>query len=171
MTTTIKKSNKAAEEAINNAGFAALGSVVTENYKLPLELVSWEVALNHAIEAWETGNERLGRDASKRMHFAGQRNWMEFGILIDKPTLSEDAVYFEIRSDLYDPTAEEQVDGAVRRCKLLDKRGNSYSPLLAMLTKAYVVAEANNQAVILMTSAYGKWTNGRWFDSAIVVIK
>ena len=161
--TTTKK----AAEALNETGFAAL-TAVRSTYKVPMELVSWKTALASAIEASETGDERLARDSSSRMNFTSLRNWNQFGILTGKPVLSEDAVYFEIRSDLYDPSAEVQVDGAVRRCKLLDNRGVSNQPLLQKLTEAFVMAEANEQTVIMDTSAFGKWQNGKWFDSAIV---
>jgi hypothetical protein len=170
MTTTIKK-KKAAKEALKETGFAALGSLQNpETYEVPMDLVSWTSALGFANQASETGDERLGRDASSRMNFTALRNWSPFGLLIEKPVLSEDAVYFEIRSALYDAKAEQQVIGAVRRCKLLDNRGTSYQPLLQKLTKAFQMAEANEQYLIVDTSAYGKWKNEKWFDSAIVRI-
>jgi len=170
---TITKNKKAASEALSNTGFAALTrGQDPSTYVLPMDLVSWKVALEYANKASVDGDERLARESSARLNFTAQRNWSTFGILAEKPVLSEDAVYFEIRSDLYDHTIseEEQVEGAVRKCKLLDNRKNSYQALLQKLTLAFKMAEANEQTVVLETSAYGKWSNSNWFDSAQVLL-
>jgi len=159
-------SNKKAEAVLKSTGFEALQT--PENYHVPINLMNWESALDEAIIARDTADEKTAREASTRMHFTATRSWVPFGILIEKPRLSDDAQYFEIRSDLYDPKAKEQVEGAVRKCKLLDDRGRSSQPLLIVLTKAFTVAQATGRAVVMDTSAYGKWSKQRWFDSASI---
>jgi len=159
-------SNNKAEAVLKSTGFEALQT--PENYQVPITLMNWESALDEAIIARDTADERIARESSTRMHFTATRSWVPFGILIEKPRLSDDAQYFEIRSDLYDSEAKEQAKGAVRKCKLLDDRGRSSQPLLIALTKAFTVAQATGRAVVMDTSAYGKWDKQRWFDSASI---
>jgi hypothetical protein len=159
-------SNNKAEAVLKSTGFEALQT--PENYQVPISLMNWESALDEAIIAKDSADEKSAREASTRMHFTATRSWVPFGILIEKPRLSDDAQYFEIHSDLYDPKAKEQVKGAVRKCKLLDNRGRSAQPLLIALTKAFAVAQATGQAVVMDSSAYGKWDKQRWFDSACI---
>jgi len=166
------KTKQEAKVVLQETGFENLVA-----YEPPMDLLSWQAALAKANEAALKYDDdadgkfhRQARDASARMKFVSERQWSSFGILAEKPTLSPDGVYFEIHNDLYDPKADEQVEGAVRLCKLLDKRGNSYNTLLQQLIEAFVKAEINGQSVIVSTSAFGKWQNGKWFDSAIVTV-
>ena len=159
-------SNINAEKVLGSVGFDRLQT--PENYQVPVDLMNWTLALDEAVVARDNGDEKTAREASSRMSMTANRSWVPFGILIEKPRLSDDAQYFEIRSDLYDPKAELQVKGAVRKCKLLDDRGRSSQPLLIALTKAFTVAQASDRAIVMETSAYGRWDKQRWFDSACI---
>jgi len=176
-TTTKNQSNtQEAKETIRATGFETL----MKAYGNPVNIMDYSDVLE-ARPVNGDGSSPLERELNARLHFISNRQWQDFGVLMQAPQLKsnrtgvvDDSRYFEIENDR----------GEFAQCTMINSAKNvesggiyGHQKLFKELTAAYYNAKENGDVLWVKTTTRNpkQWNSVRggteafiWFDGVQV---